>query len=253
MKLYFLKEEALETLKGNIRTNLKNYSNPTNEWITEYFDGQNPFVEYKKEVDDFTLDFSFEKPEESDIENIKRLYSAMSMLTETDAADERLWAGLEHGILWDFMRYRWSLDKKKPTENDIMNKFFFSKGKKISLIINILSRLWWVGKLTYDKNRENPFELTEYLKVDFATKTRVLFSSNYSNNPMIVRALLSSLLKFERQGTKITRDVFVEITKYLNVFGGTYILDYFEEEELSEKITKKVEALLSTKKNKVAI
>jgi hypothetical protein len=60
----------------------------------------------------------------------------------------------------------------------------------------------------------------------------------------IVRALLSSLLEFEKQGTLINRDTFKEITKYLNVLGGTYILDYFTEKELSEKITKKIKQII---------
>lgn len=42
---------------------------------------------------------SSEKPEEGDIENIKIIYSEMSILTERDA-DERLWSGLEHGDFW---------------------------------------------------------------------------------------------------------------------------------------------------------
>ena len=31
---------------------------------------------------------------------------------------------------------------------------------------------------------------------------------------------------------------------YLNILGGTYILDYFEESELKDKITKKIDDLL---------
>lgn len=244
MKIYFLKEEALETLKGNIITNAKNYSKETNEWIIDYFDGQDPFMEYKKEVNDFTLDMSYEKPEESDIENIKRIYRGMSMITETDATDERLWAGLAHGSFWNYLGYRWSFEKKAPSESEIRNRYFFSQGRKRSLITNTLSRLWWIGKLTYDEKRANPFELTEYLKNDFSTKSRILFSSNYSNNPMIVRALLSSFIKLQNQGADIKREIFIDTTKYLNVLGGTYILDYFTEEELSEKIIKKVELLL---------
>lgn len=245
MKLHFLKEEALETLKGNIKTNLRNYSNPTNDWIIDFFKGENPFIEYKKEVSNFKLNMSYEKPEEGDVENIKIIYSAMSNLTETDATDERLWSGLEHGVFWDFLRYRWSVSKKLPAEKDIYNHFFFSQSRKRSLITNTLSKLWWIGKLTYDEKRRNPFELTEYLKHDLASRSRVLFSSNYSNNPVIVRALLSSLIKLQNEGLNISREVFTESTKYLNVLGGTYILDYFEEEELSEKITKRVKTLLS--------
>jgi hypothetical protein len=252
MKLYFLKEYALDTLKGNISSNLSDYTKPSNNWINEFFHEDSVFVEYKKEVSDFTLDMSFEKPEESDIQNIKTLYSAMKNLNETEATDERLWAGLAHGQFWSFMRYRWSLDSKFPTEREILSRFFFGQSKRRSLITNTLSKYWWIGKLTYDEKRSNPFELTEYLKHDFATRILILFSSNYSSNATIVRALISTLIMYQKQGINIDRYTFTEVTKYLNVLGGTYILDYFNEDELSEKISKKINYLLSEHKKTVS-
>ena len=177
----------------------------------------------------------------------------MKNLTETEATDERLWAGLAHGQLWNFLKYRWSLNTKYPTEKEILNRFFFGKGsKRRSIITHTLSKYWWVGKLTYDEKRNNPFELTEYLKHDFATRTLILFSSNYSSNPKIIRALISTLIMYQKQGINIDRYIFTEITKYLNVLGGTYILDYFTEEELSEKISKRIKFLLSAKKKAVS-
>lgn len=245
MKLYFLREEALDTLKGNIRTNLKKYTNPANDWIIDYFNGQSPFSEYKVIVDDFTLDMSEEKPNQTDLENVKRLYSHLMMLTETQATDERLWSGLEHGIFWDYMRYRWSLDKTIPTERNIAGRFFFYRPTiRYSIIRNTLSKLWWIGKLTYDKNRKDPFELTNVLKNDFTTRMNDLFSSNYSNNPVIVRAFLSSIKSFEDRGVSINQSVYRKATKYLNILGGTYILDYFTETELAEKITQRIDQLL---------
>jgi hypothetical protein len=244
MKLCFLKEDNLNSLKDNVKFNVKKYSSPTNEWVTDFFDGQSPFAEYKIEVNDFNLDMSSDKPEETDVENIKRIYSNMRSLADTQATDERLWTGLEHGIFWGYMQYRWSMNNKIPTDADIYSRFFFSKSKRRSLITNTLSKLWWVGRLTYDENRKNPFELTEYLRHDFATRTLILFSSNYSSNPIIVRALLSSLLEFEKQGIIINRETFNEVIKYLNVLGGTYILDYFTEQEISDKVTKKLEQII---------
>ena len=71
-----------------------------------------------------------------------------------------------------------------------------------------------------------------------------LFSSNFSNNPVITRAFLSSVLDFEKNGVKIKREIFNEAIMFLNILGGTYILDYLEERELKEKITKKIDSLL---------
>ena len=47
---------------------------------------------------------------------------------------------------------------------------------------------------------------------------------------MIVRAILAAMLDAQKNGKIISRDTFTGITKYLNVLGGTYILDYFDED-----------------------
>ena len=56
MKLQFLKEIPLETLRKNIEHNFSNYSSPTNEWIYTFFENEgSPFLDFKKEVPDFEL------------------------------------------------------------------------------------------------------------------------------------------------------------------------------------------------------
>ena len=49
------------------------------------------------------------------------------------------------------------------------------------------------------------------------------------------------------------REVYYEATRYLNVLGGTYILDYFSSEEICEKVVNYMENLSdATYKIKVA-
>ena len=245
MKLQFLKEIPLETLRKNIEHNFSNYSLPTNEWIYTFFENEgSPFLDFKKEVPDFELNMSYEKPEKSDMENIRIFYSALKNLSVVEATNESLWAGMAHSNFWNYMQYRLYLDRNKSYINNIKNSYFFSRGKKRSLIEHTLARLWWAGKMTYDENRENPFELLEVFNTDFRTKLLYLFSSNFSNNPVITRAFLSSVLDFEKNGVKIKREIFNEAIMFLNILGGTYILDYLEERELKEKITKKIDSLL---------
>lgn len=105
-----------------------------------------------------------------------------------------------------------------------------------------MSKLWWCGRLTYDEQRKDPFELTKYLIDDYATKMLIIFSNNYISNHDITVGLFSALKYLEDIGYKIKgknhRDVYYEVTKYLNVLGGTYILAYFTSEELEQKIIK---------------
>ena len=96
--------------------------------------------------------------------------------------------------------------------------------------------------MTYDENRKDPFELTKYLATDYSTKSLVIFSNNYISNPNITIGLFSALKNLENMGYSIkgkaNKEIYYEATKYLNVLGGTYILDYFTPEEIEERVIK---------------
>lgn len=248
MKLYFMKQEAIDTLKGNLPTLYKNYMNVTNDWIIDFFGGESPFIEYKKEVESCELDMSSQKPNTTDLENAKRIYLALKNIDETDASDERFWSGLCHGQFWQFMRYRWGYADTVPTARNIETRYMFGYGVRASCYRNTLAKLWWVGKLTYDESRANPFELTEVLSKDFTTRVGdLLYSNMYSANPTICRAFLSAIKFHQDRGNNVDGDIFRKATQYLNVLGGAYILDYFEEDVLKEKIVKEIERLLNDK------
>ena len=84
----------------------------------------------------------------------------------------------------------------------------------------------------------------EVFKNNFEEKLFYLFSSTLSNSPSITKAFLSAIHDFEKNGVKINTKLFQEVITYLNILAGTYILDYFEVEELKEKIIKKIDSLL---------
>lgn len=242
MVIHFLKDDCLTALKANIAGNLKHYSEPTNDWIYEFFDGENPFLEYKFQIDDFQFDTEINdnhSQSQQDVENIIRLYSAMKNLTDTQATDERLWAGLAHSDFWPYMSTRWLNLNTRPT--NINARYFLGADGSLrrSLLVNTLSRMWWIGHLTYDEARKNPFELTRYLENGFSTLNMVLFSSNYTSSSTVCRGLLSALLILESEGISTNdnrKKLLIQATRYLNIFGGSHILDYYTEEEIKNKV-----------------
>lgn len=245
MIIHFLKEDYLTALKANIAGNIKHYSEPTNDWVYEFFDGENPFLEYKFQIDEFQFDTELNEERDQskqDVENIIRVYSALKNLTDTQATDERLWAGLAHGDCWEYMQQRWNRRKESGNAvNLTQSRYFFrtSDGGRRALFTNSLARLWWMGRLTYDDTRKDPFELTRYMNDDFSTKSLVLFSSNYTSSPAVARGLLEALLILDREGFtygKKSRDVYYQATRYLNIFGGTHILDYYTEDEIKDRV-----------------
>ncbi len=249
MKVHFLTENALEALRTNFKGNLRHYADDTNDWIYEYFGTDSPFIEYKQEFPDFKLSFNAnEDIGKMDVNNTITLYSAMRTLTDTQATDERLWAGMCHCDFWEFLKERWQVTSYHSLKDtNVMTRYFFAHNKKRSLVTNSLAKLWWIGRLTYDESRTDPFELTKYLTTDFSTKSLVIFSNNYISNPTVTIGLFSALKHLEDDGYKIkgktSRDIYYEATKYLNVLGGTYILDYFTSEEIEEKVIKYMKSL----------
>ncbi len=249
MKVHFLTENALEALRINLKANLKHYADRTNNWIYDYFQSEPPFMEYKQDFPEFKLTFNTcEDFGKMDVNNTIILYSAMKSLTDTQATDERLWAGMCHCDFWEFLNKRWkiaeSLDLK---DSSIRTRYFFAHNRKRSLITNSLAKLWWIGRLTYDEKRSDPFELTRYLETDYATKALVIFSNNYISNHDVAIGLLSALKYLEENQYSIkgqsSRSLYYEATRYLNVLGGTYILDYFSSEEIEEKIIRYMKSL----------
>lgn len=231
MKIRFMKDAVVDELKRNISKNCSKYGQSDNSWV------QNEWLkEFKHELPEFSLDLLKEKPEDTDFNNIKILYSNLKTITDSQACDERLWAGLCHDKFWNYMQYRWSISKVKETKEDsILNHYFFKQTGQRALMTNALARLWWVGRLTYDKNAEDPFILTEYLCKDLNGRGFPLFGSNFSNNKEVTKNFLYILMKYEEKN-KLNREEFLEVIKRMNLWGGKIILDSLSKEELSRKI-----------------
>lgn len=243
MKVSFLTQDAMENLKVNIKANIENYKKTSNRWIKDFFDGQSPFIEFKYDVPDFEMDMSNERPTKTDLENIKRVYLNLNFLSESQASEERFWAGLTHDNFWNYMQYRWNLENDIKADEKIRRQYFYEGTKRRGFVFNGLARLWWAGRYTYDKGRENPFEITEYICRDLAGNMMQLLSSNFTSNDNIRFGMLKAFIDIEKQGRKVTREEFRTIIKYLNILGGTYLLDSFSEKEIYDICIRRIERI----------
>lgn len=240
MKLQFLKEDALYQLKANINYNKEKYSSDSNDWIYEYFGADNsPFCELKNSVPEFDMFMDSDHPEGTDVENAKRLYMALKDITPSQATDERLWAGLAHGQFWKYMQYRLKTQTRSLDSESIKHNFFFKHGINRSLIMHPIARLWWISKHVYDEtNKDDPFHLMRYFKTGSLSNDLTLFSSHFTHNPKITNAILSSVMYIEDFGIKVNEAQKRSLIRYVNMLGGTFILDYLTKEELEYKIVK---------------
>lgn len=241
MKLYIMKQSAVDYLKENMRTYYINYYRKIdNDWIYELFD-YDPF-ELFMEVPDFKLAPYMEKKGEMDLQNCKIMYTNLMRISESQASDERLWAGLCNSTFYKYCRMRWDYQSKKLKNPDadadaIISRFFFKGTYRSGFYRNTLAKCWWVGHGTYQEIPGNKFELLDALGADdLSTKMTDLFYSNtFASNPTIIKGICKGWKLFNDRGIKLTtREYFRPALQYMNALGGGILLDMLDEDEIKE-------------------
>lgn len=237
MKLQFVSYDKLDEIKSNLNIWVNNFKKDSSAWLDEEFD-HTLFRDTKfTDIPDFALDMSSDKPFTTEATNAQIVYSNLKFLSDSQASDERLWAGLCLGPFWKYVKYRWEIDKK-CTVGNVQQHFMFGFGARRSLTRNALSRLWWIGRLTYDEKRDDPWELTKFVCESSDYIMHVL-ERNTSNNPTIIRPFLGAALAARKNGFQIDTNTVGELAKYLNLLGGIYILDCLPEQKIYDKIYSK--------------
>lgn len=246
MKAHVITQDTLQDLRVNYEAYKNHYYRCDHEWFDAYFNQEGKTLETNIEFEmpelSFDPDYAL-----SDRINVKQIYHALQHLSATQATQERVWSGLAHLQFREFIFYRLREELANKKDDRINTALFFKNGNKRSLFVHILARLWWVGYMTYDSDhRDNPFWLTDFFcQKDFSARAVVFFSSNFTSNRVITRGILRALIRLEEQGVKITRDYFVQSTKYLNVVGGAMILDMLTVDEVEEMVTKRLKKVFN--------
>lgn len=235
MKLYFMKKEALDILKSNLDIVYNMYfTEKDNKWLWKVCGGD-PFIEFK-EIQDFQLapiDSDLSKGE-VEFANCKIIYQHLSFLTESQACDERLWAGLCHSVYYGYLRKRWDYNEKSPKTqkeavSNIKSRFFFSGGTRAGLFRNSVAKCWWVGRNTYDpSNVTNPFEKLDIIgSNDISSKiSDIFYSNNFSANPIILNGIVKAFKNFKEENTQLSLKEHIRPSlQFLNAVGGGVVLD----------------------------
>lgn len=237
----FISEESLLEIKNNRTILFRDVISSQKMTLEQAFHNDRIIRDTNMPAELFVLDMSNEKPELTDLENVKRIHKNMSALSESQASDERIWTAYTLSVCSDYMRYRWYPD----SEITMMNRYFFSYSPKRSLFRNGMSRLWWIGHLTYDSSRvDNKFELTEFVckKQDHIN---LLLDINFGNNPDILRAAVQALIDAEKQGMPVERETVRKLSEYINTLGGTYLIDAFSFDAIYQKAWKQLQKIIN--------
>lgn len=233
MKMQFASYDALDIIKSNIPSWTEHFKEDSSAWLKEEVDIP-VFIDTKYDMPDLSLDTSEEKPFRTDAENVRRVYGSLKFLSPSQASDERLWAGLCLGPCWSYAKYRWGIENKCTAEN-IRQHFFFAYSSRRSLMRNAASRLWWIGRLTYDERKSDPWEQTKFVCENSDYIMHIL-ERNTSNNPAVLHPFISAIMDAQEEGASINTITVGCLSKYLNILGGTYILDCLPEKTIYDKI-----------------
>lgn len=254
MKLYFMKQKALNYFKVNMGRLYVNYFQKSdNTWMTDEF-GENPF-NYFIDVPDFELTSLTDDKTigEIDFLNCKIIYENLKAFSESQASSERLWAGLCNGTFYNYLRKRYGYDNVGLKDRDkdcsgVVSRFFFSGGTRGGFYRNAIAKCWWVGRATYDKtNITNHFEMLDALGAnDLTTKISDIFYSNtFASNPVILRGICDALKFYNDRGIKLRmKEEIRPALQYLNAVGGATLLDVLTSEEIKNLIVKRISELL---------
>lgn len=178
-----------------------------------------PIKESQMSYDSLQLD-----PQSSDIENVIEVRKKLYGLTVAEASNETLWAGLCMGPAWLYVRDRWGIKDNRDATR-IKTHYMFGNGQRRSYTRNAMSRLWWIGQLTYNEsNQEDPYEYTRFLLEKLDQVVAVL-ERNTSDSKRISFEIIEGIRNARARGYKVERNEIRELAKYINIVGGVDVLD----------------------------
>lgn len=233
-----MKDQAVDYLSKNLNSSpvlLQHYQNrddPT-QWLSGCIN-QPAFVKaigVELKLPDLWWD-----KDSSEVEDVKIFYDATKELSDSYAADVRLWAGLAHTHYYDYVLDRCGDDLNATRLN---NAFLFPFNTR-SYLVNVMSRLWWLGRKTYCddvQHQSNPFYILDYMSNDINGFAFRMFGSNWSNDPKIVQYLFDALIEYESMyGYHVERKVFNDLCSYINRICGILLMDVVPYEFLKGKV-----------------
>lgn len=238
MLLGYFTEDAYDRLIHDIPQNAEYYTS-NEEWLPTYFGSSDSY--FKKSTVDVNMFTPYYTPGEKDDEqktkedlnNTRLLYDAFRGLTPLQASNKYMWTYLCHTVpeYRAYIQDRWMQEER---ENTIKSRFFVTTPSSL-LNDNALSRLWWYGHLTYDKNNSNPYALTEILFTNQTICTDVMDTFNRMNIERM-RGVLLAIKDFKGilSANEGITDYFRECKKYLNHYAAVTTLEFLDSSEIRD-------------------
>lgn len=237
MKIKYFTESAYAYLYDSIKEHEALYCGENNSWLKEFLGDRTYSKDSRIECTLPTLSTEYDE-----YSNVITLFEALKdKLTPKQASNPYLWTYLTHCEYWDYVHKRWVKDDMSVQM--IQQRFFCNTfdGNRIGFIRNAISRLWWMGYLSYQEDRPgNPYELTKLLMSNSDISASI-FERKLSANKNVTVGILNAMLEINNDPK--LQDVGVsssgkyewrELCKYINRYGGVTLLDSMSSDDIKE-------------------
>lgn len=164
---------------------------------------------------------------EDDFASAIEIYKAYDTVTPLLASLPDLWVYLAHVDLFPYVQKRWP----KVLDGSADEQYILNHWHENSHFLRTsFAGLWWHTYLSYDKTRENPFELTGIL-----FKSQDFRTLRFGELGLIRhKPAMMGVLEYLIDNPEITRNAFDArgqyISRYFNLLGGTKPLAFMDKE-----------------------
>ena len=249
--LTIFKSTLVNALRSSIVVNLDKYLRD-DVWIAEVATKNNRDLQTGVELAEELCLGLPENGNLKDIENAIRFHKALRHLTPLQARDPRLWTRLAHMEFWPYMRLRWPVERHLANRDRaarfVESRYFVAQSQSRALLRNGVARLWWTAQLSYDPERENPYELTTIL-LSTLDITQQIVERGMGRAGNIIKGFLEFLLRNDEillTGGDKNRDRIRRLAKLINMYGGVCVLDLLSHGEVMDLLSKELARILES-------
>ncbi len=243
-QLQYYTTEALEDLRRTITSRLDWYYAPAGDLPTFVppMGVRSSHIPAPVLAENLRTDVN--QPPSTDVDNALTVYVALSNLTVHQASIERMWVYLCHRDCPQYVAARWLNQRPEKDEDAIreIRNHFFAVGNRALIRDNGVSRLWWLGKIAHDVDRENPRQFLTILLHRQDVRSALIERPSVSMNVRVLKGIYNVMLEhWNNGGALFERQAFRTWMVALNRRGGVVLLDALPDEALGRLLHEEAE------------
>lgn len=234
INIKFMKESAYITLQKNPEEVYQRILNHPNDsfWIKEYL-GFEPYESKEYSIEDFKLNLSIDMSKFS-LDNGIILYETLRHLPRYILSNPRFWAWITFEKAYEVAQKM----NEALNSTSVASTWLITESRK-SLLLGVISRLFFIVQISVDESKKDKFELTKFL----FSNMDIYKELSYRNMGMLKNVTLAILQAqkdiCEKFSIPLSKQQILNMIKETSKIGSVMLLDVMTEKEIYEMILPK--------------